>query len=77
LASSVYRRRVTVDLLLLTISGLADELYSSVVSSWSFPCIPSPPTPSVVSPHRSPSNAATRTCCRRRSDDQKLAVLVP
>jgi hypothetical protein len=32
-ASSVYRRRVTVDLLLLTISGLADELYSSVVSS--------------------------------------------
>jgi hypothetical protein len=32
-ASSVYQRRVTVNLLLLTISGLADELYSSVVSS--------------------------------------------
>jgi hypothetical protein len=32
-ASSVYRRWVTVDLLLLTISDLTDELYSSVVSS--------------------------------------------
>jgi hypothetical protein len=31
--NSVYRRRVTVDLFLLTISGLADELYSSGVSS--------------------------------------------
>jgi hypothetical protein len=37
-----------VNLLLLTISGLADELYSSVVSSWTFPCIPSPPTRSVA-----------------------------
>jgi hypothetical protein len=31
--NSVYRRRVTIDLLLLTISGLADELYSSGMSS--------------------------------------------
>jgi hypothetical protein len=30
--SSAYRSPVVVDLLLLTISGLADELYSSVVS---------------------------------------------
>jgi hypothetical protein len=31
--SSAYRSLAAVDLLLLTISGLADELYSSVVSS--------------------------------------------
>jgi hypothetical protein len=30
------RSLIAVDLLLLTISGLADELYSSGVSSWFF-----------------------------------------